>query len=256
MTRSSNSDKLINLFDLFGSCVPPSDYCLHIAVNYPRLSRRTGEVRTSLLIVDIQRASIAHWIVKLKLNPKHKHPATKLAKFSKPLADVYSAVFDACTFFSIWGGGKDYDHASQWFACILLEFALCRSSGVGKKAAIADLREQNNSLTALKNGLTPKLSLDRIFEPDTHAYTLFLRLFEPSLNPHIEAKREEIAFAVIDSMKRYASWLDTHVSEFLNYGEKQDFITSSRGRRREILPNSFFYSETHSSYSFQASNGK
>jgi hypothetical protein len=256
MARSSNSDKLINLFTLSGSCVPPSDYCLHIAVNHSRLSRKTGETKTSLLMVDIERASIAHWIVKLKLNLKHKHPATKLAGFSKPLADVYAAVFDVCVFFSIWGGGKDYDHASQWFACILLEFALCRSSGVGKKAAIADLREQNSSLTALKNGLIPKLSLDRIYNPDTHTYKLFLKLFESSLNPHIEAKRKEIALAVIESMKRYASWIDTHVSEFLNYGEKQDFITSSRGRKRETLPNSFFYFETHSSYGFQASNGK
>lgn len=256
MTRSSNNDKLINLFALSGSCVPPSDYCLHIAVNQFRLSRKTGEMRTSLLMVDIQRASIAHWIVKLKLNLKHKHPATKLAKFSKPLADVYAAVFDVCAFFSIWSGGKDYDHASQWFACILLEFALCRSSGVGKKAAIADLREQNSSLTHLKNNRKPKLPLDRIYKPDSHTYKLFLRLFERSSNPHIEAKREEIALAVIESMKRYASWIDTHVSEFLNYGEKQDFITSSRGRKRETLTNSFFYSETQSSYGFQASNGK
>lgn len=104
--------------------------------------------------------------------------------------------------------------------------------------------------------MTPKLSLDRIYRPDTHTYKLFLRLFEPSLNPHIEAKRKDVALAVIDSMKRYASWIDTHVSELLNYGEKQDFITSSRGRKREILPNSFFYSETQSSYGFQASNGK
>lgn len=256
MARSSNSDKLINLFTLSGSCVPPSDYCLHIAVNHSRLSRKTGETRTSLLMVDIERASIAHWIVKLKLNPKHKHPATKLAGFSKPLADVYAAVFDVCAFFSIWGGGKDYDHASQWFACILREFGLCRSSVVGKKAMIADLRKQNGSLTALKNGLKPKLPLDCIYRPDTHTYKLFLRLFEPSSNPHIEAKREEVALAVIVSMKRYEAWIDTHVSEFLNYGEKQDFITSSRGRKRENLPNSFFYSETQSSYGFQASNGK
>ena len=118
------------------------------------------------------------------------------------------------------------------------------------------MRKQNSSLAALKNGLKPKLSLDRIYRPYSHTYKLFLKLFEPSLNPHIEAQREEIALAVIQSMKRFATWIDENVSGFVSVGEKQDFITSDRGRRREILPNSFFHSETQSNYGFQALNGK
>jgi hypothetical protein len=247
--RPSGIDRKKQLFEITGKCEPPTDVCLQAAISIDFFAVRSSgitEMPYEFAHQALFRASIAHWIIKLELNPRHKHPCRKLAEASKPLADVYHAVFKACEKLHTWNGGGEYPHASARFSFILWEFNLGKvcsfSVGNGKDAAIAALRKINSSLATLKNGLNPKIPLHKIFHPQyhEHTYKIFWQLIQPVENTHIDALRNRLLTEIINSLKSYVSYLVKSETNIVNIGESKDFVISGRDKKREYRPNLFF----------------
>jgi hypothetical protein len=249
MARISDRDYLKSSLGMRGKCDKPLDEYLHTAVNFDLffLAATKKEVRFTVANQIFYRSDIANWIIKLKINADFKHPKGKHAYKSKALADVYSAVFHACQALHTWGFANEYENAGLWFAAILYEFVLCRSDGSGKNECIEELREQNSSLTAIKNTETPKIYLPLDVPTraqNTHA--LFKKLFTPIEDRNFDLMRINLLGKIIESMKAYVSWCDKNtVGALCSGGENQkDFATLGKGRGRKTLENVLIDFET------------
>lgn len=260
--RPSGINRIKQLFEITGKCEPPTDACLQVTISIDLHGIGITAMPYEFVHQTIFRASIAHWIIKLELNPMHKHPYRQLAEASKPLADVYHAVFKACEKLHTWNRGGEYPHASARFCWILWEFMLGKSAllpvGNGKKAAIKTLRAVNSSLTALKNRESPKFSLHQIFDPKRHEHTykIFWQLIQPVGNVHINALRNKLLTEIINSLKSYVSYLAKSDTNIVNIGESKDFVISGREKKREYRPNLLFDFESLTPQLFQDFDGK
>jgi hypothetical protein len=270
MARPKEIDGLKNLFSLNGKCSPPLDADLHKAVTYG-LSSIKGKIEVPFTVAnrEFQKANVAHWIIKLRVNSKYKHPLGDYSYLMRNYAEVYAAVFDACEKLHTYGGGDEYRNASQWFSHILNEFALCRSQEIGKKKAIAEIRKQNSSLTKIKYNsalktdkgkLSPDFELNEIYDKVTakHTYKLFHRLCTPLLDPNYDVFRIKLLSNIIDAMKTFITWSDQVVGAvYCAGGEGQkDFVVSGKGKSHKKLENVLIDSATLSLIGLQTSNDK
>jgi len=243
MARISDRDWLKTSLVMRGKCDKPLDEYLHTAVIFDLFFLATfkKEVRFTVVNQILYRSDIANWIIKLKINPDFKHPKGKHAYKSKALADVYNAVFDACQSFHTWGFGSEYENAGLWFAAILYEFVICRSDGSGKNECIADLREQNGSLTNIKNQEEPKIHLSlSATAQDRHTHAFFKKLCTPiKEDRNFDLMRLNLLSKIIKAMKTYATWCDKNTGGALCKGDanQKDFVTLGKGRGRKIYEN-------------------
>ena len=233
------------LFGIEGTCAPPTDRLLQAAVLIDIVTNPDTEVPYQLGHTCVIRASIAHWIIKMELNPKHKHPNCGLAKGTKPLADVYHAVFKACEKLQSWGLDTIYPHASLRFAYILYEFALGNVGtipvSIGKDSAIEALRKVNSKLTSLKNEGTGEIPFhDEENYNQEHTYKLFEQLSQHSENIHINILKEKLMMDIIKALKAYVSHLVRSNINIVNAGETRDFVIKGRDKTREYRPNLVF----------------
>ena len=104
MARISDRDCMKTSLVMRGKCENPLDEYLHTVVNFDLffLAATKKEVRFTVANQIFYRSDIANWIIKFKINADFKHPKGKHAYKSKALADVYSAVFDACQALHTW----------------------------------------------------------------------------------------------------------------------------------------------------------
>jgi len=246
MGRQSLGNKISGLFQLIGSCPPPDvDYLQYsIVVNYQLYLSHLPEIEYAHVLEEFRRASIAHSIVKLKLNSKHKHPYPELEKSTKHLADVYASVYGAIKEISFHTPVYEYgySHGSEWFAFILYEFALCVSASncIGKKSTIAALRKINSSLSSIQDGidLPHNLKLEQVFPYDRaeHTYKFFRLLIDPC-NPYPEM-RQDLLGGILEAMKEYVTWLDqSKTVTVVSVDKGKTFATEGRGQNRQIRPN-------------------
>ena len=249
MARISDRDWLKASLVMRDKCDKPLDEYLHTAVNFDLffLASLKKEVRFTVANQIFYRCDIANWIIKLKINPDFKHPKGSHAYKSKALADVYKAVFDACQTLHTWGFGSKYNNAGLWFSNILYEFVLCRSDGGGKNECIADLREQNSSLTNIKNQEEPKIHLNALAPPRSrHTHSLFTKLCTPIKDRNFDVMRINLLSGIIEAMKDYVTWCDKNtVGALCNGGENQkDSATLGKGRGRKIYKDVLINSES------------
>jgi hypothetical protein len=236
------------LFEIEGKCPPPTDSLLQAAVVFDIVRFRNSGISELPYQFGCEskiKASIAHWIIKMELNPKHKHPCSRLAKVSKPLADVYHAVFKACEKLQSWGLDTLYPHASLRFAYILYEFALGKVGtipvSIGKDSAIEALRKVNSKLTSLKNEGTGEIPFhDEEIYNEEHTYKLFEQLSQHSENIHINILKEKLMMDIIKALKTYVSHLVRNNINIVNVGETRDFVIKGRDKTREYRPNLIF----------------
>lgn len=242
MGMTSRTQRLKNRFTLADKAPDPYGSDLHTIVNldFSRITEVT-EVPFTFVNQQFKRADVAHWIIKFKINPDYKHPMGKDADSSKTYADVYAAVFDACRDLHSFGGGDNYKNASQWFALILYEFAICRSNAIGKKAAIAEIRRKTASLTDMKlgggYGNGEKMPLYEVFDPQSakHTHNLFATLLTPIKDKNFNALRVRLLNNILAKMKAFASWCDKNVDGVFCCGNKEEFLQFGRGKAREKL---------------------
>ena len=250
MARISDRDWLKASLVMRDKCDKPLDEYLHTAVNFDLffLAATKKEVHFTIVNQIFYRSDIANWIIKSKINDHFKHPKGKHAYKSKALADVYDAVFDACQAFHTWGFGSEYENAGLWFSHILYEFVLCRSNRSGKNECIADLREQNSSLTNIKNREEPKIQLSSLATPRSrHTHALFTKLCTPiEKDRNFDLMRINLLSKIIQVMKAYVPWCDKNtVGALCDGGENQkDSATLGKGRGRKTYENVLIDSET------------
>ncbi len=248
MARTSEKDRMIRLFSIEGCCPPPEDSFLQEAVLANiRSAERLPLVQDFPIYTELIKAVIAHWIIKLNINETHKHPEPKLAKRYQPLAEVYIAIYKACERIHASGGGSEYPHAGIWFALILQEFVVGipkSSAGVGNEAAITDLRKKNQALKDFKNGEKPSMTLNQIFDENRfkNTHNLFQKLVTPLIQRDYDLLRLRLFHAITQALSKLASYLDSSKIYVLNIGEKQNFITTGRGRGRTNIPKFNFQS--------------
>ncbi len=249
MARISDRDRLKTSLVMRGKCENPLDEYLHTVVNFDLffLAATKKEVRFTVANQIFYRSDIANWIIKFKINADFKHPKGKHAYKSKALADVYSAVFDACQALHTWGFASEYENAGLWFAAILYEFVLCRSDGSGKNECIEELREQNSSLTAIKNTLKPKIPLSLESPPQArHTHALFSKLSSQIKDHNFDVMRKNLLSEIIKVMKAYATWCEKNTGGALCKGDanQKDSATLGKGRGRKTLENVLIDFET------------
>ena len=249
MARISDHDWLKASLVMRGKCDKPLDEYLHKAVNFDLffLAAMKKEVHFTVVNQIFYRSDIANWIIKLKINPDFKHPEGKHAYKSKALADVYDAVFEACQALHTWGFGSEYENAGLWFSHILYEFVLCRSDGTGKNECIEELREQNGSLTNIKNAEKPKIQLSSFAPPQArHTHALFTKLCTPIKDRNFDLMRINRLGKIIAAMKAHVSWCKQNTGGALcNDGANQkSFATLGKGRGRVTYENVLIDFET------------
>ena len=268
MARISNCQRTRNLFTTSGKCNPPADSHLHQAITY-RFQyladiNFVGEVRPSEFYFDFLRAITAHWIIKMRINTKaYKHPWGSEAIYHKPIADIYAVLWDcisAIKNFNAFKYADDYDCTSNWFSCILYEFAMVRNKKQGKKAVIEELQRNNQILTDIKNGKkNAPFWLDKIFDKEKHEHTykLFevLCMADPDLDKLMEAMRVELLSNVIKALKTYCQWVRQDVKGVIVPSNSGDYLIFGKGSHKEKRENVLINPESLSRIGFQSSNG-
>lgn len=259
MARKSDRDNLEALFDLTKEPHPPIDLFLHNAVrlnfsNFYKLALVNPDLEMDLMQIntEIYRANIAHWIIKLRVNPRYKHPSGRNATNFKSLSEVYATVLDACEKICTYGGGTEYENASHWFGWILYEFALCTSNATGKKAALEEIRKINSSFAKFKNNRQPELSLVEIFNQVTqiHTHRLFSVLCTKIDNPDFDVLRVKLLSSITNAMKAHTSWIDENVEAvFCRIGDKVVWIFG-KGKHKRYMENTFYFPSTYRQQGF------
>jgi hypothetical protein len=241
MARISDRDKLQNLFAIDAKdCLPPHDFYFRLVLNhelsYLKKTGFVGEIPFSQVNPIIQRAIIGHWIIKLQISKKnYKHPYGKDAEIGKPLAKVYSVVWDAISaIMDIRKPFPDcyhYECTSHWFSLILFEFALCRSSGHGKKAVLSDLRYHNQILTSIRKGDKRIQWLDKIFAQDKiHTRQLFQALCKNIPSSIADELRDEHLLNIIKAMKAYCTYIYKDVGGVIVPTDEGDRLISGKDK--------------------------
>jgi hypothetical protein len=248
MTDLANWKKSEKLFTLNGRCKEPIDNYFHQAVTHDLLGLKrsgfVGEIPCSLYKKIRYRASVAHWIVKLRINKKsYKHPLGVEANEVKELAQVYAVVWDAIeksmTFRRAFAL-TEYTEASQLFSYILYEFGLCWiKNATGKNQILRDLRANNQLLTDIKNRNRDKSGevllnrLSKVFDPreKEHTYRFFSTLFKFHPDQNMDELREEQLTNVIKAFKRFATYVATIDAVFI-VDDGIDYVISGKGRGR------------------------
>ena len=272
MSGISHRQRLINLFITSGKCSPPADYHLQQAITYKLQYLRDinfdGEVPSSEITPEFQRAITAHWIIKMRINKKdYKHPWGGEAIHHKAIADIYAVLWDcisAIKNFNAFKYAGDYTCTSHWFAYILYEYAMMRTQKQGKKAIIAELQRNNQILTDIKNGkksvtLSDRTWLDKIFDKEKHEHTykLFevLCIAENDLNDYMKVMRVDLLTNVIKTLKKYCHWFRQNIKGVIVPSKNGDYVISGKGSHKEKREPVFINPESLSNMGFQESNG-